>query len=69
VFAVPVHLFLGRYDHVTPTAPVEEFFIKMKAPKKEIVWFENSAHQLDIEEPVKFQETIARIVSEEGMPE
>lgn len=67
-FAVPVYLFLGRYDYVTPTAPVVMFFEKMKAPLKEVIWFENSAHQMDIEEPVKFQETIARIVSgKEGM--
>jgi len=33
---------------------VEEFAKDLKAPKKEIVWFENSGHGLSEEEPKEF---------------
>lgn len=55
---IPVYFFLGRYDYVTPTAPVLDYFKTLKAPRKEIVWFEDSAHRMDVEEPEKFQQTL-----------
>ena len=61
---IPVYYFLGRYDYVTPVAPVEDYFKVLKAPKKEIVWFKNSGHRMDIEEPEIFQYEISRIVNE-----
>jgi pimeloyl-ACP methyl ester carboxylesterase len=61
-FKIPVYLFLGRYDYVTPTKPVMVFFETMKAPSKEILWFEKSGHHLDVEEPVKFQNKIRDII-------
>jgi pimeloyl-ACP methyl ester carboxylesterase len=63
-FKIPVYLFLGHYDYVTPTQPVMTFFDKMNAPLKEIIWFEKSGHQMDIEEPEKFQAAISRIISQ-----
>ena len=32
--SVPVYLFLGRYDQVTPTAPVLDYFERLQAPTK-----------------------------------
>jgi hypothetical protein len=32
-----------------------EYYEKLNAPKKEIIWFEESAHHPDIDEPDKFQ--------------
>ena len=58
---VPVYFFCGRYDYITPTKSVEEYYKILKAPYKEIVWFEESAHRMDIEEPEKFQNTIMEI--------
>ncbi|HWQ62165.1 MAG TPA: alpha/beta hydrolase [Negativicutes bacterium] len=58
---VPVYFFLGRYDYVTPTPSVEEYCKVLKAPNKEIVWFELSAHRMDVEEPEKFQSGITDI--------
>jgi pimeloyl-ACP methyl ester carboxylesterase len=57
---VPVYFFEGRYDRVAASAPelVIEYNKKLKAPKKEIVWFEQSAHHPDIDEPEKFQEAL-----------
>lgn len=58
---LPVYFFLGRYDYVTPTPSVEEYYKKLQAPHKEIVWFELSGHRMDVEEPEKFQSTITDI--------
>jgi pimeloyl-ACP methyl ester carboxylesterase len=49
----PIIMFLGRYDYTTPTAPVIAWYDRLKAPKKKLVWFENSAHMMSIEEPGK----------------
>ena len=61
---IPVYYFLGKYDYVTPVEPVEDYFQTLKAPKKEIVWFEKSAHRMDIEEPELFQSEISKIIKE-----
>jgi pimeloyl-ACP methyl ester carboxylesterase len=60
---VPLYFFEGRHDHVIACAPelVVEYCQKVKAPKKEIVWFENSAHLINIEEPVRFQDELIKI--------
>jgi pimeloyl-ACP methyl ester carboxylesterase len=55
---IPVYFFLGKYDYVTPTAPVLEYFKGLRAPHKEIIWFEESGHHMDIEEPEKFQQVL-----------
>jgi pimeloyl-ACP methyl ester carboxylesterase len=59
---IPVYFFLGRFDNITPTAPVLEYYKILKAPFKKIIWFENSAHRMDIEESDFFQENIASIM-------
>ena len=43
---IPVYFFLGRHDWNVPSVLIEEFAKNLKSPKKEIVWFENSAHSL-----------------------
>lgn len=56
--AFPLFFFLGRHDFVTPTGPVLDYFRVLEAPHKEMIWFEESGHRMDIEEPVKFQQTL-----------
>lgn len=58
---IPVYFFLGKYDYITPTEPVVRYFNILKCPKKEIIWFDKSAHRMDIEEPDKFQQEIVKI--------
>jgi len=58
---IPVYFFLGKYDYVTPTEPVVRYFNMLKCPKKKIIWFDKSAHRMDIEEPDKFQQEILKI--------
>ncbi|QAY76741.1 alpha/beta fold hydrolase [Sphingosinicella sp. BN140058] len=50
----PMFMFLGRHDITTPASVIEPWFAKLRAPHKEIVWFENSAHLAPHEEPGKF---------------
>jgi pimeloyl-ACP methyl ester carboxylesterase len=59
--AVPVFLFLGRHDHTAPTELSEEFYEALEAPHKEVVWFEESAHTPDLDEPERFQREVMRI--------
>jgi pimeloyl-ACP methyl ester carboxylesterase len=47
----PVFIFAGRHDETTPSEPVAKWFERLSAPSKRFVWFENSAHQLYVEEP------------------
>jgi pimeloyl-ACP methyl ester carboxylesterase len=59
--AVSVFLFLGRHDHTAPTQLSEEFYASLRAPHKELIWFEESAHTPDLDEPEKFQQELIRI--------
>ena len=60
---VPIYFFVGRHDWSLPSIVTEEFVNKLTAPKKEIVWFENSGHECLEEEPAKFnKEIIDRII-------
>jgi proline iminopeptidase len=52
--SVPVLMFLGRHDIMTPSTIVESWMKDLDAPVKEIVWFEHSAHLPMVEEPGRF---------------
>ena len=47
----PIFMFEGRYDLTTPSQVTAEWFKRVQAPKKGFVWFENSAHMIEVEEP------------------
>jgi proline iminopeptidase len=49
----PLILFEGRQDKTENADVAAEWFTKVKAPEKHIVWFEHSAHQPMTEEPGK----------------
>lgn len=50
-FRCPIVMFEGRHDETTPSGVVEKWFARVHAPAKKWVWFENSAHMMQIEEP------------------
>ena len=60
---VPLYFFEGRNDHVTACAPelVTDYCKTVEAPVKKIIWFENSAHYINVEEPDKFSEELIKI--------
>lgn len=51
---VPVYFFLGRYDRHVSSELGEKYLKALKAPKKELVWFEESGHSPNFEEANKF---------------
>lgn len=53
--AMPYYIFQGRHDQNTPASLVDSFFQNVRAPKKELIWFENCAHGVAAEDPVRFQ--------------
>jgi pimeloyl-ACP methyl ester carboxylesterase len=55
---VPVFFFMGRFDYDTPFPLVEQYYNVLQAPRKEIIWFDKSAHFPFYEEPDKFNEML-----------
>ena len=53
-FKVPIYFALGKHDYEVSSVLTEQYFKIIEAPKKEIIWFENSAHFANIEENKKF---------------
>ncbi|MGM0437956.1 MAG: alpha/beta fold hydrolase, partial [Bacillota bacterium] len=61
---IPVYLCMGKYDYQTPSIIAKEFCAKLRAPRKEFIWFEESAHSTMLEEPDKFLEVLLRVLDE-----
>jgi pimeloyl-ACP methyl ester carboxylesterase len=57
----PVYFFAGRKDYQTNSSITQAYFTKLSAPKKELIWFEKSAHSIPTSEPEKFQDELIRI--------
>jgi pimeloyl-ACP methyl ester carboxylesterase len=62
---IPVFIMQGKYDYQTPYVVAKQFYDHLKAPRKEFVTFENSAHSPIFEETDKFNsflnETVLKI--------
>lgn len=61
---IPVYFFTGRHDYTDPFEYTEEYARRLEAPKKEIVWFDESAHFPFLEEPDKFAREMRRVALE-----
>jgi pimeloyl-ACP methyl ester carboxylesterase len=58
---LPVFFLCGRYDDFTPPELVEKFYERLETARgKSLIWFENSGHHPEYEEPVKFREVLER---------
>jgi pimeloyl-ACP methyl ester carboxylesterase len=53
-FRCPVLLFEGRHDYAVSHIQAEQWFKRLQAPSKKLVWFEDSAHMVFQEEPGRF---------------
>jgi pimeloyl-ACP methyl ester carboxylesterase len=53
-FAVPILFFEGRHDPYCRPSLVQEYSQTITAPKKEVIWFEDSGHFPFFEEKQKF---------------
>ncbi|HEY0061011.1 MAG TPA: alpha/beta fold hydrolase [Telluria sp.] len=59
-FKCPIIIFNGRHDYNVSATAAAEWFMKVKAPSKALVWFENSAHEMFNEEPGKMLVSLVR---------
>jgi pimeloyl-ACP methyl ester carboxylesterase len=57
---VPVFFFLGRHDRHVDSTIAAAYFEKLRAPDKQLIWFEDSAHNVPFEEPETFNEMVVR---------
>ncbi|MCP4762860.1 MAG: alpha/beta hydrolase [archaeon] len=55
---IPIYIISGRYDYQVPFELAKKLFDQIEAPLKKFVWFENSAHCPNFEEPDKFDELL-----------
>ena len=63
-FKVPFFIFDGRLDMNTPSVLVEDWFNMIKAPHKELIWFEESGHNPMSDEPEKFKTLLREKLTE-----
>jgi pimeloyl-ACP methyl ester carboxylesterase len=59
---IPVYFFLGKHDYSAPFELAHEYFHQLKAPRKELIWFEKSGHMPQFEESDQYVEKLVSIV-------
>jgi pimeloyl-ACP methyl ester carboxylesterase len=57
---VPVFFFLGQHDSNTPSPLAVQYLQRLDAPRKRLVWFDQSAHFPFFEEPALFRREMIR---------
>lgn len=60
---VPVYLLLGHHDMNCVYTLAEKWFDRLEAPIKKLIWFENSAHSPQWEEPDLWNEEFEKLFS------
>jgi alpha-beta hydrolase superfamily lysophospholipase len=55
-FRCPIVIFDGRHDYSVSHEISAEWFARVHAPYKKLVWFEDSAHMMFQEQPGRFLE-------------
>lgn len=50
-FRCPLIMFAGRHDTTTPSEVTAAWLANVRAPRTRLIWFENSAHMMMVEEP------------------
>jgi len=63
---IPVHIFHGRYDYNAPTSLVEDYYARLRAPRKSLVYFEHSGHNPWQTENELFIDHVRRAFAERG---
>ena len=64
---VPVFMLSGRHDRIISPALASAYFDALDASEKEFIWFEESAHAPQFEEPELFNSTIIEIAKQIGL--
>ena len=63
---IPVYLLLGRHDMNCVCTLAEEWFRQLRAPEKDLIWFENSAHSPQWEEPENWNSVFRGLFGRQG---
>lgn len=67
VLHCPTYIFIGNQDLTTSFEFTEKFYNKLKAPEKELYWFEGIGHQIPMYEPQKMQNVIKDILMQQKL--
>jgi pimeloyl-ACP methyl ester carboxylesterase len=54
-FELPVYFFAGKYDYNTPSELAEGYMTSLSAPHKELIWFPESSHLLNVSASEQYQ--------------
>ncbi len=63
----PIFLLVGRHDRVISPDLGAAYIDSVDAPQKEVIWFENSAHSPQFDEPEAFNATVIDIAEQVGL--
>lgn len=64
---MPVFFFLGRYDRHVDATLAASYLEALRAPRKGLVWFEQSAHNIPFEQPALFNATVLSALQSVGI--
>lgn len=64
---VPIVLMEGVHDQIQSPRLAETYLDRLEAPRKELIWFDQSAHMPHWEEPDRFHEEVRRVAFEAGL--
>jgi hypothetical protein len=59
---VPVYFCLGRHDYEVPSVLAARYFDALRAPRKQLLWFEHSSHMPNTEERDAFNRVMVETV-------
>jgi pimeloyl-ACP methyl ester carboxylesterase len=59
---MPTFFMLGRKDHWVPAEVSVEYIDALSAPTKQLIWFDESGHEIFVDEAEKFNETMLELV-------
>ena len=59
---LPVYVVLGRHDMNNPSRLPEEYFDRLQAPSKQLIFFEDSGHGMIWQEPDRFHDLMIHTV-------
>lgn len=62
-FEVPIFFLLGGHDWQVPAVVAADYFGRIQAPRKHLVWFEDAAHNVPFEQPEAFNRVLIEQVA------
>lgn len=61
-FKLPVYFVVGRCDYNAVHTLVDQYYRKIRAPRKQLIYFEKSGHYMPFTEPDKFNSLLKSLV-------